>query len=88
MTVKELLPYYKKINKLLHDKDYEEVNKIFNSIDVAETDATLLMGILRLTYIYKVILSSWVPLRDKVEIELDRRGLDSESILEGLLIFS
>ena len=86
MTVKELLPYYKKINKLLHDKDYEEVNKIFNSIDVAETDATLLMGILRLTYIYKVILSSWVPLRDKVEIELDRRGLDSESILEGLLI--
>ena len=86
MTVKELLPYDKKINKLLHDKDYEEVNKIFNSIDVAETDATLLMGILRLTYIYKVILSSWVPLRDKVEIELDRRGLDSESILAGLLI--
>ena len=86
MTVKELLPYYKKLNKLLHDKDYEEVNKIFDSINIAETDATLLMGVLRLTYIYKTTLSSWVPLRDKVEIELDRRGLDSESILEGLLI--
>ena len=86
MTVKELLPHYKKINKLLHEKNYEEVNKIFDGIDIVKTDATLLMGVLRLTYVYKTILSSWIPLRDKVEIELDRRGLDSESILKGLLI--
>lgn len=86
MAVKELLPHYRKINKLLHEKNYEEINILFGGIDIPETDAILLMGILRLTYLYKTVLSSWIPLRDKVEMEVDRRGLDSESILEGLLI--
>ena len=86
MTVKELLPHYTKINKLLYDKDYEDINSIFNTIDTTTTNGTLLMGLLRLTYIHKKLLSSWVPLRNKVEIELDHRGLDSESILRGLLV--
>ena len=86
MTVKELLPYYKEINRLLHKKDYAAINKIFNETNVEKTDGTLLVGLLRLTYIYKTTLSSWIPLRDKVKKELESRGLDSESILEGLLI--
>ena len=86
MTVKDLLPHYREINKLLHEKNYEGINKIFDGIDIAKTDTILLMGVLRLTYMYKTMLSSWIPLRDKVEKELDRRGLNSESILKGLLV--
>ena len=86
MKGKELLPHYREINRLLHDKDYAGINKIFNAINLDEADAILLIGVLRLTSIHRDKLSAWVPLRDKVEIELDRRGLDSESILAGLLI--
>ena len=82
MTVKELLPHYKEISKLLHKEDYEAINMI---LDEAIPEGVLSIGILRLTFMWRDKIPSWNTFRDKIEKELTSKGLDSKSILVGLL---
>ena len=82
MTVKELLPHYKEINKLLHKKDYNAINIIF---DKTIPEGVLSIGLLRLTFMWRDKISSWTIFRNKVEGELTSQGLASKKILEGLL---
>ena len=82
MTVKELLPHYKEISNLLHKGDYKAINAI---LDKTIPEGVLSIGLLRLTFLWRDKLPSWIHFRDKVEEELTSKGFDSKIVLIGLL---
>ena len=83
-TVKELLPYYQEINKLLVEKKFSLCNMFLNQIQVSGLSDVLLVGVLRLTSNWKSSLPAWKQLLQKAMVELESRSLDAKSMLKGL----
>ena len=81
---KSLLPYYKEINKLLIQEQYELCDIFLNQVKTQELSDTLLVGLLRLTSNWKSKLPSWSHLLVKARKELDNRNYKSEDLLKGL----
>lgn len=82
---KQLLPYYESINKLLFDKRFDTCDRFFSLIDVSNLSDVLLIGILRLTVMWKDNFKNWDVLLHDAKKQLDLRGLDSTRLLRGLL---
>ena len=83
-SVKSLSNYYIKINKLLANKDYFTCNVFLKHINVADLSDVLLVGLLRLTYLYSEKISYWSILFQNSKNELSRRGYDATVLLNGL----
>jgi len=83
-TVSAILPYYKSINEMLHEKKFEVCDRLLSETDVSQLSDTLLVGLPRLTNIWKSNLPSWNGLYLKALQELENRKLDSKQLLMGL----
>jgi len=83
-NVKSLLPYYKKINQLMAEEDFQTCNVFLKNITASELSDVLLVGLLRLTYSRKNHLDAWVGLLKQSKDELSKRGHDEKALLNGL----
>lgn len=83
-NVKSLLPYYKEINQLMIEDQFQACDIFLKNIRVKELSDVLLVGLLRLTYSRKDHLDVWVDFLEKSEKELSKRGHDSHALLKGL----
>jgi len=83
-NVKSLLPYYKEINQLMIENQFQACDVFLKNIRVNELNDVLLVGLARLTYARKDRLNAWNDLLEKSEKELAKRGHDSHALLKGL----
>lgn len=83
--VKSILPYYKKIDDLLINSDFNTCDALLNNINTKNLSDVLLIGLLRLTYSWKAKLPSWPLLLSKTSKELSLRGYDDKKLLRGLM---
>jgi len=83
-NLKSLLPYYKEINQLMVEEEFQACNVFLENITVSELSDVLLVGLLRLTYSRKNHLDAWVGLLKQSKDELSKRGHDEQVLLNGL----
>lgn len=84
-TPADLLPYYSKINNLMIDNDFESYDKLLNKINIKELNETLIIALLRLSFVWKNELNSWNGFLGQSIIELENRGHNSKKLLVGLI---
>lgn len=84
-TAEELFPVYKEVHNMLLQKKYEEINNFLKSIDLESSTVLILMGLLRLTYMWQNDLPYWKEHLENVKNELIKREEDYKSILVGLI---
>jgi hypothetical protein len=85
IDVKSILPYYRKIDDLLINGNFNTCDAFLNNINTKNVSDVLLIGLLRLTYSWKDKLPSWQSLLSKTRIELSLRGYDDKKLLRGLI---
>lgn len=83
-NVKSLLPYYKEINDLIKNKEFESCDDFLGQVRAAELSDVLLVGLLRLTNTWRSELPSWNGLLVQSRKEIEIRGKDSNILLKGL----
>jgi len=83
--VKSLLPYYKEINGLIINKEFEVCDSFLQHVRTAELSDVLLVGLLRLTNNWKNELPAWSGLLMQSRKEIENRGNDSGMLLKGLV---
>ncbi|WP_156905148.1 hypothetical protein [Neptunomonas japonica] len=84
-NVKSLLPYYKSINELLKNHEYETCNSFLRFVKAKDLSDVLLVGLLRLTSSWKDDLPEWTRLLSSVTTEMSSRGKDPLVSLKGLI---
>lgn len=72
------------LDRLMRAGLWNEVDEEFRTADLATEPMTTLTGRLRLTSPAWDRISEWMPMRDRVETELARRGKDVKRALRGL----
>lgn len=82
--VKSLLPYYKKINDLIANREFDTCDSFLQQVRTGELSDVLLVGLLRLTNSWKSELPAWNGLLERSRKEIKNRGHDSEILLKGL----
>lgn len=83
-SVDTLLPFYREIHSLLLTGQFDLCDSLIRHTSVNHISDTLLVGLPRLTNMWKENLSSWELLLQNVKDELDRRNKNSEELLSGL----
>lgn len=83
--VKSLLPYYKKINSLITNREFETCDNFLQQVQVIDLSDVLLVGLLRLTNTWKSELPAWNGLLMRSRKEIKRRKNDSDVLLKGLI---
>ncbi|MCT7563993.1 hypothetical protein N5U20_06660 [Aliarcobacter butzleri] len=84
-TANKLFPYYSKINDLMIENKFESYNKILSKIEISELNETLIIALLRLSFVWKNDISSWKEFLNKSVVELEKRGHNSKKLLVGLI---
>jgi len=84
-TTKQIMPYYSKISDLIIEEDFKSYNKILNNIKINEIHETLVLSLLRVSYLKRKKISSWNNFLDEVKIDFHDRGHDINKLLIGLI---
>lgn len=84
-TPSDLFPYYSKINNLIIDKKFNSYDEMLRKVEIEELNETLIIALLRLSFIWKEEISSWNQFLGKSIIELENRGHESKKLLIGLI---
>jgi hypothetical protein len=73
------------MDDLMCESKFEEIDRIL-SPDIKEYDPdVMLIGLLRITFPVRKQLKEWCPFLHKVKNHFDKKGVDSEKQLTGLL---
>lgn len=86
-TPEEYRPHFSKIHNLCMLGRFEEINSILRGIDAKKASPLVLMGMSRLTWVYKDSISEWNNHTRKAYDELKARGEDADSIMRGVAHF-
>lgn len=81
---KLLFPYYKHIQSLMREKDFDAFSTLLKHIKIKDVNETLIIGLLRLTNPWKSRISAWNDFLEKAHIELTSREHSSAVLLRGL----
>lgn len=80
----DIYPICKWINDCMIKNELEKINDMLLNVSM-NLGCTYLLALLRYTYVLRLELSNWKTALDKIKQELDRRKLDSNNLLKGLL---
>lgn len=81
----DLMPVIANMTHLLKTNDFEEVDRLLQSVKVNQAAPEMLVALLRTTYpVRGQRLRYWPKLLRAVRTELAARNLDAEKILRGL----
>ena len=83
-SVSKLLPYYKNINEMLGNQQYQSCNTFLKYVHVENLSDVLLVGLLRLTYSWANELPQWNIFLSQCSSEIANRGQDPRTLLKGL----
>ena len=67
------------------ENKFESYNKILNKIEISELNETLIIALLRLSFVWKNDINSWEGFLSRSVVELEKRGHDSKKLLVGLI---
>jgi len=81
----KLAPFYKLLFFTLNDEDFNTYNNILKYFKLSIASEVIMVGLLRLSYTKMDEINEWKTFLNKVEIELNKRNLDSKKILIGLI---
>ena len=81
----ELKKLYLKISKLRNESKFKEIDNIIFSYINEYTINLFLIGLLRLTFLYRNELVSWNILLSYTQERFDRTNLNTKQLLRGLL---
>lgn len=84
-TPSQLFPYYSKINDLMIESKFISYSKILAKIEVKELNETLIIALLRLSFVWKDEITSWNQFLKKSIDVLNDRSHDSKKLLAGLI---
>jgi hypothetical protein len=79
---------YDNLQELLMVKDYQTYDFLMKEIEnnyITKIDILYIVAFLRLSYIYKEYLKNWIDFLNVSKKEIEFRGLNSNTILTGLL---
>lgn len=79
-----LLPIYKDIQEMLSSRKFDEVNDKITYMYTCQISAVLLVGMVRLTFMWRKYLANWDSWVAESIIRLDKMGLNSKEIMRGL----
>ncbi len=83
-SVTSLKRMFVELSKLLENKNFEQVDRIFRLADIQKYNLDFTIGLLRATYKYRSSLPSWKSWLRETEMLLVRAGEDAEAELVGL----
>ena len=84
-NAKDIYPLISGIRCLFKDKDYETVDIILKDMDYSKLSHVAMVAFLTSTFPARSKLDNWNSSINKVDNYLKKDGLDSKSILQGLL---
>jgi hypothetical protein len=73
------------MQEIARSGDVSQIDDVLDHVDVQALHEISLITLLRGTYSFSSRLQNWSAFRDRVGVELDRRGLDRDKILAGLI---
>lgn len=80
-SVAKLAPIYSKINDLLINENFSEVDNILYCVDAKKCSDLLMLGLARITFSYRDQLFFWDEYRASVAKEGELRNLDKRSLI-------
>lgn len=84
MTTAEIAALITRIEDLLRHREFAVVDALLGDQDVKAGDPIVPLTWLRITFPWRSRFCHWHSLRDRLAVELDRRGGDSSKTLMGL----
>lgn len=85
VDAKKLVPIYIELQRALAEGRTEEYSEFLKSLNVEELEITPMMGVSRLSFMWRDSIPHWKEYVAKIRDEIERRGEDAEKILTGLL---
>jgi hypothetical protein len=82
--LKNLLPIYKDIREMLFNCKFDEVNDKITDMYTRQISAVLLVGMVRLTFMWRKYLANWDSWVAESIKRLDKMGLDGKETMRGL----
>jgi hypothetical protein len=76
---------YKEVYHMIMERDFQSIDKKYQEFNVKELNMVLLVGLPRLTYLYRDEMDEWDSFLERCKNEIDERGENSEELLKGLL---
>lgn len=80
-----LLKIYQMLNQILYSKNFNTYNEILNKINIEKLDVTIIIALLRLSFLFKEKIIEWNIFLKKSIVELNKRNFDSQKLLIGLI---
>ena len=84
-SVKTLLPYYKKWNDHLINREFDKYSEIMKTMNIEKSSTISQIGILRLSFLFRENISEWDIFVKRVYNNLLERNEDADTILQGLI---
>lgn len=76
---------YRKLGNFIETKRYGACDQLLEKLDVTRTPVLILIGILRRLFSIRTRLEKWESSVNTIQNELNGRGLNSESMLKGII---
>jgi hypothetical protein len=83
-SVDDLMTWIDRLNELLRERRFGEIDSIFRQIDLAKLSPEEMLAFVLTTFAARLKLAEWNSLRDRIRIELSSRYYDANAILRGL----
>lgn len=84
LTPDNLTPIVVGLNDLMGEGSFDLLDHVLVSLEVDKIQTGILVGILRITFMFKQQIL-WVDLLDRTRHVIDSRGEDSQRLLYGLI---
>ena len=83
MTIRELTTLCHTIHEMMRHNQLKELDDFLRNLDYSQS-LDYLLGTIRYSSPFRSQLEEWPIARDKLAVEIDKRGEDVDSIMEGL----
>lgn len=81
----QITELYKEIYQILLSKEYDKCDELLRNYNPEELNMVLLVGLPRLTFMYREHLSEWKPFLKRSYDEISKRNENPDELLKGLL---
>ncbi len=85
LTRSELFQQLDILHNLIIEKKLSKYDEILGEINISLVNTTMIIGLLRTSFLYKNILSNWKLFLEKAKTELKYRNLNPNKLLIGMV---
>mgnify|MGYP000611958045 FL=1 len=85
LTRSELFQQLDILHNLIIEKNLSKYDEILGEINISSVNTTMIIGLLRTSFLYKNILFNWKLFLEKAKTELKYRNLNPNKLLIGMI---